>query len=1137
MRLTPAVLLASVTCWTALSDADRRSLRIIGILLVCAASAWCDCSGSVQYTIGNTQEPTLACQITATGGAFVYTSSVAYTTPANPPRQWLSVSPASGTIAAGANGVIDYNIDPTGLPTGDYYATVALHAPGFTDSSDQVHLTVVGGTSTTSISITLPSVQGITIIIDGATYTSSQTFLWIVGSVHTISVPAITGPGGTQTTFNISTSIGSAMGNPLQVTIPAGGMTITASQVTTPAPSTYTISTFAGGGLPVNMPGTSASLYGPNSVAVDKAGNIFFTDDNDVLRLDATTGVLTLVAGNGTGGFSGDNGPAASAQLNFLGFLSGGVAIDPAGNLYIADSNNNRIRKVSNGVITTIAGNGTRGFSGDNGSATSAQLNQPVDVAVDPAGNLYIGDTGNNRIRKVSNGVITTVAGNGNQGFSGDNGPATSAQLNLGATHGGVAADAQGNLYIGDAGNYRIRKVSNGIITTIAGNGTQGFSGDNGPATSAEMSYPNGVAADPAGNLYIADSNGYVRKVANGVISTLSEVPYNQVSAVAADPAGNLYVSVTGSILKVANAVVTTVAGNGAVGFSGDNGPATSSQLNSSYALIPTGGVAVGSAGDVYIADFRNNRIRKVSHGVITTVAGNGTQGFSGDNGPAASAQLNGPAGIAVDAVGNLYIADSGNYRVRKVANGAITTVAGNGTAGFGGDSGPAASAQLSIGTGVAVDSAGNLYIADAYNQRVRKVSNGVITTVAGSGSTGSSSGGFGGDNGPATSALLNTPVGVTVDSAGNLYIADAFNQRVRKVSNGVITTVAGNGTEGFSGDNGPATSTLLNYPSGVEVDSSDNLYILDIGNYRVRKVSNGVITTVAGNGTGGFGGDNGPATSAQLLYVNGIAADSAGNLYIADGGNNRIRLLTPSTTPKIAQNGVVPVYSSTPVVQPGSWTSIYGIDLASTTTLWDNDFPTSLGGTSVTIDNKPAYLWVVSPTQINLQVPDDSTTGLVSVAVTTPSGTATSAVTLAPQAPSFSLLGDNKHVAAEIATPNGTGAYGGGTYDLVGPSNTFSFTTRPVKAGETLILFGVGFGPTTPAVPAGKVFSGSAPTINPVTVTIGGVKANISFSGITEAGLYQINLTVPSTPSGDQPLQATVNGVQTPAGPVVTVQ
>jgi trimeric autotransporter adhesin len=243
-----------------------------------------------------------------------------------------------------------------------------------------------------------------------------------------------------------------------------------------------------------------------------------------------------------------------------------------------------------------------------------------------------------------------------------------------------------------------------------------------------------------------------------------------------------------------------------------------------------------------------------------------------------------------VDPVGNLYIADYFNHRIRMVSHGVITTVAGNGTPGFSGDNGPATSAQLYDPEGVAVDSASNLYIADKGNSRIRKVSGGVITTVAGSGPTGLTGGGFSGDNGPATSARLYSD-GVAVDSAGNLYIADG-NSRIRKVSKGVITIVAGNGRQGFSGDNGPATSARLFEPVGVAVDSAGNLYIAEGEDSRIRKVSNGVIITVAGNGTSGFGGDNGPATSASLSAM-GIAVDRAGNLYIADF--KRVRVLTPT--------------------------------------------------------------------------------------------------------------------------------------------------------------------------------------------------------------------------------------------------
>jgi hypothetical protein len=298
----------------------------------------------------------------------------------------------------------------------------------------------------------------------------------------------------------------------------------------------------------------------------------------------------------------------------------------------------------------------------------------------------------------------------------------------------------------------------------------------------------------------------------------------------------------------------------------------------------------VDSAGTLYIADTTNQRVRKVTEaGVITTVAGNGTGGYSGDNGLATAAKLNYPYGVAVDSAGTLYIADRGNDRVRKVRDGVITTVAGTGTPGYSGDNGLATAAKLNEPWGVVVDSTGTLYIADTNNHRVRKVTgNGRITTVAGTGT-----GGYGGDNGPATDAQLNQPYGVGVDSTGTLYIADRGNHRVRKVTGTVITTVAGTGTPGYSGDHGPATDAHLNSPFGVGVDSTGTLYIADTGNDRVRKVVDGVITTVAGNGTGGYNGDNRPATDAHLNSPRGVGVDSAGTLYITDTHNHRVRKVT----------------------------------------------------------------------------------------------------------------------------------------------------------------------------------------------------------------------------------------------------
>ena len=670
--------------------------------------------------------------------------------------------------------------------------------------------------------------------------------------------------------------------------------------------TSYRIDTLAGGFAGDGGLAVAAPLNLPYDVAVDGAGNLYITDRNNhrIRRVDST-GTITTIAGTGKDGFSGDGGPAVQAQLRD----PAGVVVDGAGNLYIADASNNRIRKVdSTGTITTFVGTGERRFGGDGGPAVQAQLDHPRGVAMDGAGNLYIADRNNNRIRKVdSTGTITTIAGG--SGFGEDGGLATQVRLNLPY---GVAVDGAGNLYIADTNNDRISKVdSTGTITTIAGTGEQGFSGDGGPATQASLNSPFGVTVDGAGNLYIADQyNNRIRRVdSTGTITTIAgteergfsgdggpatQAPLFLPTGVAVDSAGNLYIAdqYNHRIRKVDSiGTITTFAGTGERRFGGDGGPAIRAQLDD-----PTG-VAVDGAGSLYIADAANHRIRKVdSTGTITTIAGTGEQGFGGNGGPATQAPLNYPYGVAVDGAGNLYIADVGNHRIRKVdSTGTITTIAGTEERGFSGDGSPAIQAQLDAPSGVAVDELGNLYIADRNNHRIRRVdSTGTITTIAGTGEQG-----FGGNGGPATQAPLFLPTGVAVDGAGNLYIADQYNHRIRRVdSTGTITTIAGTGELGFGGDGGPAIQAQLDDPTGVAVDGAGNLYIADQYNHRIRRVdSTGTITTIAGTGELGFGGDGGPAIQAQLDDPTGVAVDGAGNLYIADASNHRIRLLTPTAT------------------------------------------------------------------------------------------------------------------------------------------------------------------------------------------------------------------------------------------------
>jgi hypothetical protein len=739
--------------------------------------------------------------------------------------------------------------------------------------------------------------------------------------------------------------------------------------------ATGDISTVAGTGTCANTAdggqATSTAIYHPNHrVAFDSSGNFYFAEsgNNKIRKVNISTGVITTVAGNGTAGSTGDGAAATSATLN----NPADVYVDSSNNLYIADAGNNKIRKVTNstGYISTVAGNGTAGSTGDGAAATSAELSSPQTVTLDSAGNIYIGDYGNNKIRKVtiSTGYISTVAGNGTAGFSGDGGAATSAELDGPY---GIAFDASGNFYIGDQINHRIRMVNigTGIISTVAGNGTSGYTSNVGPAISATMNYPNGLAMDSSGNLYIAESNNSViRKVflnpsfpttalgstsasqnvylettsaetltsftaqksqgsnqeytvgtitgctVNGTttvaINTICTVPItfspvfpgprNVPLAVVAG-GGNINFGLTGTgtgpLAALIPGTISTVAGNGTAGSTGNGGLATSAELNGANR------VAVDNAGNLYIGDITNNVVRKVtaSSGNIAIVAGTGTAGYSGDSGAATSAKLNGPDGIAVDSAGNLYIPDSNNNRVRKVtiATGVITTIAGNGTCGYTGDGGLATSAEVCAPAYAALDSSNNVYIADPGNNVIRKISasTGLITTVAGTGTAG-----YTGNGGLATSAELNDPVAVNFDTQGNFYIAEYNNSVIRKVtvSTGIISLFAGDHTAGYSGDGGAATSAELNYPTGISLDPAGNAYIADVYSNRIRFVdaSTGIITTIAGNGTGAYAGDAGAATSAELDLTTDVVLDSGGSLYIADAGNNRVRKVNVHQSP-----------------------------------------------------------------------------------------------------------------------------------------------------------------------------------------------------------------------------------------------
>ena len=582
---------------------------------------------------------------------------------------------------------------------------------------------------------------------------------------------------------------------------------------------------------------------------LDTPGNLYFTDGLRIYRL-TTAGVLSTIAGTGESGFKGDGGPATSAA--FKGIQ--GIALDKAGNIFVADMADNRIRKITaDGIIRTIAGTGDAGFTGDGSPAVSAKLDWPTGVAVSSGGDVIIADYWNDRVRKIDgDGIISTIGGDGYWGATRDGNLAIEASIRGPFS---LAFDSKGTLYISESDGARIRKIlPTRIIQSAAGSGTSGFSGDDGSPLSAKLSTPTGISIDAAGNLWIADtSNHRVRKVDSG------------------------------------GTVITTLAGRSH--FGGDNGPATAALLQRPRFA------AVSAKGDVYIADSLNNRIRVIGpDGVIKTIAGTGESGMVGEGGPAVAATVVNPGPMAFDSTGNLFVADRGNYRVRKISPaGVISSVAGNSTSGYSGDGGPSTTAAFSTINGLAVDKAGNIYVGDTNNHRVRKITPDLqISTVAGTGVKG-----FSGDGSLATSAKLYSPYSLATDDAGNLYIEDYGNYRIRKVdAAGIISTVAGTGECCSSGDNGPALSARIS-TNTMAADGAGNLYL---SNYSaIRKIdTSGVIRLIAGSNTAGFGGDGGPALSANLRGPYGMAVDAADNIYIADTENNRIRKLEINAPAKL---------------------------------------------------------------------------------------------------------------------------------------------------------------------------------------------------------------------------------------------
>ncbi len=564
-----------------------------------------------------------------------------------------------------------------------------------------------------------------------------------------------------------------------------------------------------------------------------------------------------------------------------------------------------------------------------------------------------------------------------------------------------------------------------------------------------------------------------------------------------------------GSLAVAQRYIISTIAGNGTGGFSGDSGPAATAQLNN-----PTG-VAVDGGGSLYIADYWNHRVRKISpNGVITTVAGTGMPGYSGDGGLAVRAQVWGPLAVAVDLVGNILIADESNHRIRKVApDGIITTIAGTGSpGGYSGDGGPATSARLNGPKGVTVDTHGNLYIADTVNNRVRKVSpDGIITTVT----------------------AVNRPFGVAVDAAGSLYVADPslYNNCVRKVSpDGSVATFAGTGWGGYSSNTGLAITVPLDQPTGVAVDAA-SLYIA--GATSIRKVSrNGIIGTIAGSGTLGYSGDGGPATNARLSWPFGVAVSANGSIYVADSKNHAIRLLRPdfSSAPFISAvaNAASNLSGS---IAPGEIVVLYGsgighAQLARAGVNGAGFVVTQLGSVSVLFNGVPAPLLYSSATQVAAIVPYEVTGERARVVVLYQDQTsAPIAVPVASSAPALFTVDSSGTGQAAALNQDGS---------INGPG-------RPAIPGSIIVLFATGEGQTSPPGVNGKLASSTPPRpVLPVTVTIGGQSAPVWYAGGAPgqvAGLMQINAQIPGgVQPGNVPVVVQVGGNSSRAGVTIAV-
>ncbi|MCZ6817253.1 MAG: hypothetical protein O7F76_11260 [Planctomycetota bacterium] len=867
-------------------------------------------------------------------------------------------------------------------------------------------------------------------------------------------------------------------------------------------------------------PATEAQLYNPQRLALDSAGNLYIADrTNRRIRRLSTDGTISTVAGNGS---FGAPQPGVAAVSSPLGNVSG-VLVDEFDNLYFTDPTFHQVLRVnaSDGLLETVAGAGTRGFSGDDGPAEAALLDGPLDLAWGYGGALLIADTGNDRIRAVLlDGNITTIAGVSH--FGGDGGPALSALLSRPRS---VAVSSDGGLVIADTQNHRIRAVdAEGTITTIAGTGVPGFSGDFQPATAARLEFPDHLAIDGSGNIYFADSSR--RRVRR--------------------------IGTTGFI--------RTVAGTGENGDSGDGGSA----LAATFGTIR--GLAVDGDGRVYVSVASANRIRRfVPGGNIEAFAGTGVSGFSGDQGPAIDAEIKTPGLLAIDSAGTLYLVDRGNRRLRSVTpEGIITTVAGADACCLSAGAN-ALSVSLPPADGLAVDNDGNIFLSESgsitfFRSDFEEGALSVIYKIETDGRIWplviSRNPGFEGDGGPAIEAELHQVKGLAVDTMGNVYLADMLNHRIRQLA-----------------PNPPASLEIIggnNQTGAISFGLADRLSVLvrDAGGLALPnvRVDLSVLTGDAtvpsdflitdSNGVGLFPVFFGttPSEIAVRASVEGLPPVDFALESVAD----------PRATPPLISGGAFGAPWSQPrqqVLSSGGLAAVYGLRFfsgserrqISTTDLVDGKLPTRFHDTCVLINGKRAFFLYAGGPQVNLQVPDlgDATIAEVRLIrdceLPTEATSATLEVPAQSATPEFFYWktisgnsGNSDNSVYPISAVDPITGVRVGVPGLLGESLEFA----PARPGELVDLYATGFGATDPPVEPGELPDFLANVVGTVAVSVEGPPTNgpgrgeipveaIPYVGATQfAGVYLLRIRLPADLSaGELVVRVSINGFQSPPG------